>query len=133
LPGESIAAGRRAVSRRRYNGRATRRNVDLTLRREARSSAAACNTWPDLSGDTITEGHGSEVAGTLCGALDVLGDLAEFFVVPDTQGIGLAGCLVVGNELSKAGVILPGLGGLVGITVPAVQVAPKWVAALSSN
>jgi hypothetical protein len=77
------------------------------------------NTWPDLSGGTITERHGSEVAGTLGATLDVLGDLAEFFVVAETLGVGLAVCLVVGDELSKAGLTLPGLGGVVGITVAA--------------
>ena len=77
------------------------------------------NTWPDVSGGTIMERHGSEVAGTLGVTLDVLGDLAEFFVVAETLGVGLAVCLVVGDELSKAGLTLPGLGGIAGITVAA--------------
>jgi hypothetical protein len=77
------------------------------------------NTWPDLSGGTITERHGSDVIGTLGTGLDVLGDLAEFFVVAETLGVGLAVCLVVGDELNKAGATLPGLGGVVGIAVAA--------------
>jgi len=77
------------------------------------------NSWPDLSGGTIQERHGSEVSGTIAFALKVVGDLAEFFVAAETLGVGPAVCLVVGNELSKAGVELPGLGGVVGLTVAA--------------
>jgi hypothetical protein len=77
------------------------------------------NSWPDLSGGTLTERHSSELAGTLDGTLHLLGDLVEFFVVAETLGVGLGVCVVVGDELNKAGATLPGLGGIAGITVAA--------------
>ena len=77
------------------------------------------NTWSDLSGGSLTVRRSSEVTGVTGGALDVLGDLVEFFIVAETLGVGLAVCLVVGDELSKAGVDLPGFGGVAGIAVAA--------------
>jgi hypothetical protein len=77
------------------------------------------NSWPDLSGGSLTERHSSELAGTLNGTLHLLGDLVEFFVVAETLGVGLGICVVVGDELNKAGATLPGLGGIAGITVAA--------------
>ena len=77
------------------------------------------NSWPDLSGGTLSERHSSELAGTLDGTLHLLGDLVEFFVVAETLGVGLGVCVVVGDELNKAGATLPGVGGIAGITVAA--------------
>lgn len=75
------------------------------------------NTWPDLSGGTITERHSSDVAGVLGATVSLLGDLVEFFAAAETLGAGFAVCLVVGDELGRVGITLPGLGGVVGLTV----------------
>ena len=77
------------------------------------------NSWPDLSGGTLTERHSSELTGTLDATLHLLGDLVEFFVVAETLGVGAGACAVIGDELNKAGPTLPGLGGIAGITVAA--------------
>ncbi len=77
------------------------------------------NTWPDLSAGTISERHSSDVGGVLGAGISLLGDLAEFLGVAETLGVGLAVCLVIGEELGRAGIALPGLGGVIGITVSA--------------
>lgn len=75
------------------------------------------NVWPDISGGTMVVSRSSELAGVLGTAVDVVKDVAEFFVGAVTLGIGPAVCLVVGSELNRAGVSLPGLGGVVGLGV----------------
>jgi hypothetical protein len=75
------------------------------------------NVWPDISGGTMVVTRSSELAGVLGTAVDVITDVAEFFVGAVTLGVGPAVCLVVGSELNRAGVSLPGLGGVVGLGV----------------
>ena len=75
------------------------------------------NLWPDVSAGSLAVSRSSDLAGVLGTAVDVIGDIAEFFVVADTLGADVAVCLVAGSELGKAGVSLPGLGGVVGLGV----------------
>jgi hypothetical protein len=75
------------------------------------------NVWPDISGGTMVVSRSSELAGVLGTAVDVVKDVAEFFVAAVTLGTGPAVCLVIGSELNRAGVSLPGLGGVVGLGV----------------
>jgi hypothetical protein len=75
------------------------------------------NLWPDISGGTMVVSRSSELAGVLGTAVDVITDVAEFFVGAVTLGVGPAVCLVIGSELNRAGVSLPGLGGVVGLGV----------------
>jgi hypothetical protein len=75
------------------------------------------NVWPDVSAGTLVVSRSSDLAGVLGTAVDIVKDVAEFFVVAGTVGTGLAVCVVVGSELSQAAVGLPGLGGVVGLGV----------------
>ena len=75
------------------------------------------NVWPDISRGTMVESHSSELGGVLGTVVDVVKDIGEFFVVAETLGVGLALYLTAGSELSRAGVSLPGLGGVVGLGV----------------
>jgi hypothetical protein len=75
------------------------------------------NIWPDISGGNMVVSRSSELSGVLGTAVDVVKDVAEFFVVAETLGVGFAVCLVVGSELNQAGVSLPGLGGVGGLGV----------------
>src|SRR5262245_11466585 len=75
------------------------------------------NVWPDISGGTMVVSRSSELAGVLGTAVDVIKDVAEFFVATVTLGTGPAVCLVLGSELNRAGISLPGLGGVVGLGV----------------
>jgi hypothetical protein len=75
------------------------------------------NIWPDISAGTLVVSRSSEVAGVLGAAGEVLKDVAEFFVVAETLGPGLAACFLIGSELQQAGVSLPGLGGVVGLGI----------------
>jgi len=77
------------------------------------------NVWPDVSAGTLVVSRSSDLAGVLGTAVDIVKDVAEFFVVAGTLGTGLAVCVVVGSELSQAGAGLPGLGGVVGLGVVA--------------
>jgi hypothetical protein len=75
------------------------------------------NVWPDISGGAMVESHSSELAGVLGTVVDVVKDIGEFFVVAETLGAGLALYVTAGSELSRVGVSLPGLGGVVGLGV----------------
>jgi hypothetical protein len=75
------------------------------------------NVWPDISGGAMVESHSSELVGVLGTIVDVVKDIGEFFVVAETLGVGLALYVTAGSELSRVGVSLPGLGGVVGLGV----------------
>lgn len=75
------------------------------------------NVWPDVSGGNMVVSRSSELSGVLGTTVDIVKDVAEFFVVAETLGVGFAVCLVVGSELNQAGISLPGLGGVVGLGV----------------
>jgi hypothetical protein len=75
------------------------------------------NVWPDISAGTMAVSRSSEMSGVLGTTLDIVKDVAEFFVIAETLGVGLAACFVVGSELHGAGVSLPGLGGVVGLAI----------------
>jgi len=75
------------------------------------------NTWPDISGGTMVVNRSTELSGVLGTAVDIVKDVAEFLLVAETLGAGLAICLVIGSELGDAGVSVPGLGGVVGLGI----------------
>jgi len=75
------------------------------------------NVWPDISGGKLEVRRSSELGGVLGTATDVIKDIAEFLIVAETLGAGLAICLVIGSELGDAGVDVPGLGGVVGLGI----------------
>jgi hypothetical protein len=75
------------------------------------------NVWPDISAGTMVISRSSELSGVLGTATDIIKDVAEFFVVAETFGASLAICVVIGSELGKAGVAVPGLGGVVGLGI----------------
>jgi hypothetical protein len=75
--------------------------------------------WPDISGGKMVVSRSSDLSGVLGTATDVIKDVAEFFVVAETLGGGLAICLLIGSELGDAGVDVPGMGGVVGIGIVA--------------
>ena len=75
------------------------------------------NIWPDISGGTMVVNRSSELSGVLGTAVDIVKDVAEFLLVAETLGAGLAICLVIGSELGDAGVAVPGLGGVVGLGI----------------
>jgi len=75
------------------------------------------NVWPDISAGTMVVSRSSDLSGVLGTAVDVVKDVAEFFVVAETLGTGLAVCFLIGSELHQAGVSLPGLGGVVGLVI----------------
>jgi len=75
------------------------------------------NVWPDISGGKMVVSRSSELAGVLGTSVDIIKDVAEFLIVAETFGTGLAVCLVIGSELGDAGVDVPGLGGVVGLGV----------------
>lgn len=77
------------------------------------------NTWPLTSHGALTVTYSEELAGTLGTAVDILKDLAEFVVGAATLGSSVACCLLIGSELHNAGIDLPGLGGIVGLTIVA--------------
>jgi hypothetical protein len=77
------------------------------------------NVWPDISGGTMTVTHSSELSGVLGTAEEIIKDVAEFLLVAETLGGSLAICLVIGSELGDAGASVPGLGGIVGLTIVA--------------
>ena len=77
------------------------------------------NLWPDLSQGTMVVNRSSELAGVSGTVVDVVVDIGEFVVAAATVGASVAACLIVGSELDKAGVSLPGLGGVVGIGIVA--------------
>lgn len=77
------------------------------------------NTWPLTSHGTLTVTYSEELAGTLGTAVDILKALAEFVVGAATLGSSVACCLLIGSELHDAGINLPGLGGIVGLTIVA--------------
>jgi hypothetical protein len=75
------------------------------------------NVWPDISAGTMVVSRSSELSGVLGAAGDVLKDVAEFFIAVETLGTGFAVTLLIGSELQRAGVSLPGLGGVVGLVI----------------
>jgi hypothetical protein len=75
------------------------------------------NVWPDISGGTMVVNRSTELSGVLGEAVDIVKDIAEFLLVAETLGAGLAICLVIGSELGDAGVTIPGLGGVVGLGI----------------
>ncbi len=77
------------------------------------------NLWPDVVTGAMVVSRSSELAGVLGTVVDVVVDIGEYVVAAGTLGASVAACLVVGSELDKAGVSLPGLGGVVGIGVVA--------------
>jgi hypothetical protein len=80
------------------------------------------NTWPLTSHGTLSVTYSEDLAGTLGTAVDILKDLAEFVVGAATLGASVACCLLIGSELHHAGINLPGLGGIVGLTIVAGSV-----------
>lgn len=85
---------------------------------DPQQTKAIRNVWSDISGGTMVVNRSSELSGVLGTAVDIVKDVAEFFVVAETLGTGLAVCLVIGSELQQgAGVSLPGLGGVVGLGI----------------
>ena len=75
--------------------------------------------WADVSGGKLSISRSSEFNGVFGTAIDVVKDVAEFFVVAQTFGASLAVCLIIGSELGNMGVDVPGMGGIVGIGIVA--------------
>lgn len=77
------------------------------------------NAWPAISSGTLAVSYSEELAGTLGTAVDVVKDIGEFVVAAATVGSSLACCLLIGSELNDVGIMLPGLGGIVGLGIVA--------------
>jgi hypothetical protein len=89
---------------------------------DERTMLAIRNLWPDIIGSSMVVNHSSDLAGTLGVAADIVKDIAELFVVAEIGGVQLAVCLILGSELQQAGLTMPGLGGVVGLTIVAGSV-----------
>ena len=77
------------------------------------------NTWPLTSHGTLSVTYSEELAGTLGAAVDVVKVVTEFVVAAATLGSSVACCLLIGSELHNIGITLPGLGGIVGLSIVA--------------
>ena len=77
------------------------------------------NLWPDVSQGSMVVNRSSDWIGVLGTVVDVIEDIGEFVIAAGTLGTSVATCLVVGSELQRAGVSLPGLGGVVGLGIVA--------------
>jgi hypothetical protein len=77
------------------------------------------NLWPDVSMGSMVVNRSSDWAGVLGTVVDIVQDIGEFVIAAGTLGASVAACLVVGSELQRAGVSLPGLGGIVGLGIVA--------------
>jgi hypothetical protein len=86
---------------------------------DAKEAQSIRNLWPDLAGGTMVVNRSSDLIGVLGTVVDVVVDIGEYVVAAGTVGASVAVCLVVGSELQKAGIALPGLGGVVGLGIVA--------------
>jgi hypothetical protein len=77
------------------------------------------NLWPDVCQGSMVVNRSSDWIGVLGTVVDVIQDIGEFVIAAGTLGASVAACLVVGSELQRAGVTLPGLGGVVGLGIVA--------------
>ena len=80
-------------------------------------AATIRNVWPTIRRATLDVRRSSDLSGVLGGAIDVARDITEIFVAAQTLGVGVAICIVIGNELGAIGVDVPGLGGVVGLGI----------------
>lgn len=80
------------------------------------------NFWPDVSSGTMVVSRSSELSGVIATASDIIQDVAKFFVLGHAVGVQLAICLVIGSELERVGVTLPGFGGVLGLCIVAGSV-----------
>ncbi len=75
------------------------------------------DSWPALVNGTVQVAHAEDVSGLVGVVGDVLKLAVEFFVLGQAVGTQAAACLLAGGELENAGLGLPGLGGVIGLTV----------------
>jgi hypothetical protein len=75
--------------------------------------------WPEISRCHIDVQQSTGLTGVLGGGLHILEDVGKFVVAAALVGSPAAACLVLGSELANAGVSVPGIGGVVGLTIVA--------------
>jgi hypothetical protein len=73
--------------------------------------------WPEISGCHIDVQQSTSLTGVLGGGLHILEDVGKFVVAAAVVGAPAAAVLVLGPELENAGVSVPGIGGVVGLTI----------------
>lgn len=81
------------------------------------TALAIQRNWPDIAAGTAQVSHSEDVSGVLGVAGDIIKVVGEFFVLGQALGTQAAGCLMIGGELHDAGLALPGLGGVLGLTI----------------
>jgi hypothetical protein len=73
--------------------------------------------WPEILRCTIEVQQSTGLTGVLGAGAHILEDLGKFVVAAAVVGTPAAACLVLGPELERVGLSVPGIGGVAGLTI----------------